>query len=157
MARAKQPTALVFVDPTVDQQAHFAYEIAQFAQAELLILDDQVDGIEQITTCLVNHHFLQSLHLVLPSESTTLKLGKTQLTPFNLDRYGWELQQWGEAFAPQARIFLHRWNTPEDFEVSSLFLSRLSLLTGTKVAVADHPICAENQSSADRLTYSVSS
>lgn len=157
MARAKQPTALVFVDPTVDEQAHFAYEIAQFAQAELLILDDQVDGIEQITSRLVNHRSLQSLHLILPSEASTLRLGKTQLTPFNLDRYGWELQQWGESFAPQARIFLHRWNTPEAFEVPSLFLARLSLLTGANVAVADHPASVETEMPLETETYPVSS
>ncbi len=157
MARQLHPTALVIVDPNVDQYAHFAYEIAQFAQAELFILDEQADGIEQITTTLTHHQALQSLHLILPSECNHFRLGNAHLTAFNLDRYGWDLQQWGEAFAPQAQIFLHRWNMPAEFEVPNLFLTRLSLLTGAKVAITSHLACVEDPTTLEVETFPVSS
>lgn len=148
MARRTRPTALVFVDSTIDQHAHFAYEIAQFSQAELVLLDSQVDGIEQITTRLIDRQNLQSLHLVMKSDYGNFKLGTTQLTLFNLDRYGWQLQQWGDSFASQGRIFLHQWNQAQEFEGSNLFLARLSLLTGAKVAFTEHAAAVQEKPSS---------
>ncbi|MCU0525988.1 MAG: DUF4347 domain-containing protein [Elainella sp. Prado103] len=107
--------------------------------AELLHLDRQQDGIEQITAALADRSGIQTLNLICTDPEGHLKLGNTELTLFNLDRYGWQFQQWGEAFTSQAQIVFHRCYCPPCPEVSHLFISRLALFTGAFVRVKEYP------------------
>jgi hypothetical protein len=138
MPRSSHPTALLFVDPT----ASLPNLPAQIApKAELLALDADQDGVEQITMALSRRTGLQRLHIVSSCRAGSLQLGKTQLTLFNLDRYGWELQQWGESLAAEAEIVFHEGagldaddlSSQVSGQFSSMFLNRLHLLTGAKI------------------------
>lgn len=101
---------------------------------ELFWLNLDRDGIEQITEVLSLHHELTNLHLVFQEGETELKLGTTVLHQKSLDRYGWQLQQWGEALAMGAKIVLH--GLGETFEADHLMLQQWGLLIGAKVILA---------------------
>ncbi len=144
MPSAAQPTTLFVVDaaslsalPTQIEQAQLAAQLTSplAAKPELLNLTAEQDGILQITAALSQRSGLSSLHLVSSGEAGSLQLGATQLTLFNLDRYGWELQQWGESLAAEAEIVLHEGWPIEGLasQFSGAFLSRLHLLTGAKI------------------------
>lgn len=109
-------------------------------RSKLFHLDLHQDGIAQMTAELANHHGIQTLHFICNDPQGSLKLGSTHLTLFNLDRYGWQLQQWGEALAPRAQIIFHRGPQTIGPEISSLLITRLALLTGSFVIVKDHAI-----------------
>jgi hypothetical protein len=139
MPRFSQPATLLFVDPTVGDLPILPAQIAP--KAEMLGLAADQDGVEQITAALSNRHGLHSLHIVSPSHSGRLQLGTAHLTLFNLERYGWELQQWGESLMAGAEIVFHEGavhgsdNLASPF--SEAFLSRLHLLTGTKIILVE--------------------
>lgn len=133
---------LVFIDAT----AHDLQLMADVApEAEVLTLTAEQDGIEQITTALAGRSGLQTLHIVSFGGSGSLQLGSTQLTLFNLDRYGWQLQQWGESLVPGAEIVFYDFVGSAEAvtsQFSAPFLNRLHLLTGANIALMNRPALA---------------
>jgi hypothetical protein len=136
-------TALVVIDPVVADTCRNNYQILlqnTLSHAKVLMLDAHSDGVTQITKALANLTDLECLHLVAASFNG-LQLGSTKLTLFNLDRYGWQLQQWGNSFTPKAEIRVYGDQAADSSVISSLstpFLNRLCLLTGAKVTVINH-------------------
>lgn len=127
---------LVFVDATVSALQMGVGNVVP--QAEVLTLTADQDGIEQITAALAARSGIQSLHILSLGGPGSLQLGATQLTLFNLDRYGWQLQQWGESLIPGAEIVFHDLASTSDAltsQFSAPFLNRLRLLTGAKIAL----------------------
>lgn len=132
MPSANQPTTLFVIDST----SLPALSAQAVAKLELLELAAEQDGILQITAALSQRIGLKSLHIVSSGNSGSLQLGAAQLTLFNLDRYGWELQQWGESLTAEAEIVLHQAAAEGFTQFSEAFLSRLQLLTGAKITLA---------------------
>jgi hypothetical protein len=127
---------LVFVDATINALQIGTGNVVP--QAEVLTLTADQDGIEQITAALAARSHIQSLHILSLGGSGSLQLGATQLTLFNLDRYGWQLQQWGESLIPGAEIVFHDLASTSDASTSQFsapFLNRLHLLTGAKITL----------------------
>ncbi|MFM7423835.1 MAG: DUF4347 domain-containing protein [Elainella sp.] len=132
---ARSNSDLVFIDATAHDLQLTAYVAPE---AEVMILTAEQDGIEQITTALTGRSGLQILHIVSFSGSGSLQLGSTQLTLFNLDQYGWQLQQWGESLVPGAEIVFYDFVGSAEAvtsQFSAPFLSRLRLLTGANIAL----------------------
>lgn len=140
MARSSTSTALVFIDSASD--AYPILAAGDLPEAEWVFLDADRDGVEQITQVLANRSGLQSLHIVFSGSPGHLKLGSAQLTLFNLDHYGWQLQQWGEALGPNATILLYSANSAAAngavVSLSVPFLIRLGLLTGANITPSRH-------------------
>ncbi len=136
---ARSNSDLVFIDAT-------AYDLQLTADvvphAEVLPLTAEQDGIEQITAALAERSGLQGLHIVSFGGTGSLQLGATQLTLFNLDQYGWQLQQWGESLSPGAEIVFYDFVGSAEAvtsQFSTPFLSRLRLLTGANIALLNRP------------------
>jgi hypothetical protein len=128
------PVFLVFIDPAVEDASLMSSEIP--AEAETITLDANRDGLEQMTEVLADCQGIDQLHIVSSGSLSSLQLGASYLTRFNLNRYGWHLQAWGEALAPHAQIVLHGCIAPSQQDIT---LSQyLSLLTGAKVMLASH-------------------
>ncbi|MBW4466712.1 MAG: DUF4347 domain-containing protein [Pegethrix bostrychoides GSE-TBD4-15B] len=138
MPRSSQPTALLIIDaarPTWTAAVPCLPK-GHAPKLERLELAAEQDGILQVTAALSNRTGLKSLHIAASGQAGSLQLGTAQLTLFNLDRYGWELQQWGESLMTGAQIVLHEGTAGSTSQFSSAFLSRLQLLTGAKITVA---------------------
>lgn len=136
MARSSTLTNLVFLDAALNTDQILIQKI--LPEAEVVVLDADRDGIEQITVALANRRGLQSLHIVFQGDPSSLQLGSTHLTLFSLDRYGWQLQQWGESLAANAQILLHCSETsnvgdPDMARLPMGLLNRLRLLTGARI------------------------
>lgn len=136
MARPSNLTNLAFIDSALAADHALIEEI--LPETEVVVLAADRDGIEQITLALAHRRRLQSIHIVFHGDPTSLRLGSTHLTLFSLDRYGWQLQQWGEALAPNAQILLYcsDGSTAGDLEMARLpmgLLNRLRLLTGARI------------------------
>ncbi|MBF2073756.1 MAG: DUF4347 domain-containing protein [Synechococcales cyanobacterium C42_A2020_086] len=122
---------------------------------DVVLLEPQRDGIEQITALLYRRQPLCQLHLIGIGSANSLQLGTAHLNLFTLERYGWQLQQWGEMLAAGAHLYLYGYpddppttvtrrptptpaqgqsRLPATASVQSPFLQRLQLLTGANLA-----------------------
>jgi Domain of unknown function (DUF4347) len=142
-------SSLIFVDSSIPF-AHFRDD-ETFAHAEKIILDANRNGIEQITDILKQRYGVQELYIIAQGNRGSLKLGSSYLTIFDLDRYAWSLQAWGESLVPNAAIYLcgieacgtEAGETEacgiEAGELDKAFMQRLSLLTGAKIITFPSP------------------
>jgi len=136
--------ALVIIDPAVKD---FSIVVRSLDTAELLVLDADRDGIEQISARLQSYSALETLHIVAPTFPGVMKLGKTYLDAAGLEPYQTQIQSWRQAFSPHARILLHGPNVVMGTEGMAL-VGRLSQLTGAVVAPSSLPP-GESQTIAD--------
>ncbi|MGQ4649173.1 Calx-beta domain-containing protein [Lyngbya aestuarii] len=126
---------LVVIDPKVEAYQMLAAGVKQ--GANVLILDHNQDGVEQITQALTLYPNPASLHIICHGAPGTLHLGKTPLNLANLERYSQQLQEWGVA-----EIFLYACNLAavEALASSNPFLERLHQLTRANIAASAHRV-----------------
>ena len=129
---------VIFLDPgVVDGQALVRQALANRpdAQAEVVLLDGQTDGILQITSWLKMHQGLQAVHLLSHGDAASLKLGSTELDAGNIDQYQSALGQWQQSLKAGADLFLYGCDVAQGAS-GSAFVDRLSQLTGAVVAAS---------------------
>lgn len=130
------PTILVIIDAGITDYQILAAGVIK--EAAVLILDNDRDGIEQITTALPTYGKLDSLHIVCHGSEGSLQLGSATLNSATLDRYGWDLQQWAESLNPNANILLYGCNVATGTGIN--FVQALAQLTGATIAASETPI-----------------
>ncbi|MEI6732756.1 MAG: DUF4347 domain-containing protein [Comamonadaceae bacterium] len=129
---------VIFLDPgVVDGQALVRQALANRpdAQAEVVLLDGQTDGIVQITSWLKMHQGLQAVHLLSHGDTASLKLGSMELDAGNIDQYQSALGQWQQSLKAGADLFLYGCDVAQGAS-GSAFVDRLSQLTGAVVAAS---------------------
>jgi len=87
-----QGNTLVVIDPRVQDYQMLARGVRP--GVKVLILDDNSDGVEQITHALAKDP-TESLQVVCHGAPGCLYLGKTPLSQENLSRYSQQLMEWG--------------------------------------------------------------
>ncbi len=135
--------AIAFVDVTVPDFQSLIAGIA--AGTEIVILDPNRDGIEQISEILGDRSSIQSLHIISHGSAGSVQLGSTRLSANNLQAYASALQQWGASFTENADILLYGCNVAADpslppsptLPLLPSFIQQLSELTGADVAASD--------------------
>ena len=128
-------TGLVFIDSKVDDYAILMRGITK--NLEVVLLDDNCNGIAQITQALKGRFNLSSLHIVAHGEPGKLWLGNGFINSNTLEQYSDHLQSWGAALAPDADILLYGCNVAAG-ETGQQFVQLLSQLTGTDVAASNN-------------------
>lgn len=131
----KNATSIVFIDPKVDD-----YEMLMAGVTpglEVVLLDDNRNGIAQITQALKGHQSLSSLHIVAHGEAGKLWLGSGFVDSNTLEQYKAELHSWATAFAPDASILLYGCNVAAG-ETGRQFVQQLSNFTGANVAASNN-------------------
>ena len=126
-------TGIVFIDPKVDDYKMLMAGVKP--GLEVVLLDDNCDGIAQITAVLRRYRNLSSLHIVAHGEAGKLWLGKEVVDSNVLKQYKQDLQFWAAAFAPDASILLYGCNVAAG-EKGQQFVQQLSQLTGANVAAS---------------------
>ena len=124
---------LVFID---SQIIDYQSLIPNMEQAEVIILEPDVDGIEQITAALEQRQELSSIHIISHGDVGYLQLGNSSLNAHNLVNYTDELEQWSESLSDDADVLLYGCDvTAEDTGVE--FIYQLSNLIGADVAASN--------------------
>ncbi|NEP56265.1 MAG: DUF4347 domain-containing protein [Symploca sp. SIO2G7] len=171
---------LVIIDPRVEEYHMLVMGVHQ--GANVLVLNPNIDGIEQITKALA-HHTVSSLHIVCHGAPETLYLGKTPLNLANLKQYRQQLQEWrvaeillyacnvaaGESLsrnkatahlaqATGKRIVsstqLGVQSAPKELLISP-FLNRLHQLTSASIAASAHQIGNAAKGGSWHLEYQI--
>ncbi|MCS6793081.1 MAG: DUF4347 domain-containing protein, partial [Oscillatoriaceae bacterium SKYG93] len=133
--------SIVFIDSNIPEYSSLLKGIKE--GVEVIIIDSQIDGVEQITRALqkfaVLHGYVEAVHIFSHGNPGQLHLGSTILSSDNLKQYISQLQQWRNVFKNSSStaatgIFLYGCDVA--FAEGASFVERLSQLTGTNVAAS---------------------
>ena len=132
-----QDTQLVVVDSRVDDMEQLLAGIeTDGAAIEVLVLDESVDGIEQITEKLPGLSALSAVHLVSHGDSDAVFLGSTVLTHEDLEAYSGQISQWQKSLASDADLLLYGCDLASSDDGQALIES-LSMLCDCDVAASN--------------------
>ena len=133
------PNTIVFIDAAVDDAQTLADGV--IPGAEIIFLDPNHDGIEQITETLKQRTAVSSVHIVSHGSPGCLSLGSTQLCLDTFERYASDLQIWSSFFSRQSSqptssaLLLYGCNVAAG-EVGIAFVKQLHQATGANIAAS---------------------
>ena len=124
---------LVFIDSAV---ADLEQLIAGIKAAEIVVLDEQQDGILQITQTLANYQNLDSVHVLSHGRHSDILLGNASLNAETIGHYANELESWNDALNASADILIYGCNVASGSD-SLDFVETLSKLTNADIAASN--------------------
>nr|WP_295129980.1 VCBS domain-containing protein [uncultured Roseateles sp.] len=134
---------VVFVDPSVQgyeallQDALGQRKPGQAAKVEVVVLDPQQDGVQQISQWLSQRQGLAAIHLISHGEDGRIGLGRGELNADNLTAQAESLQQWRAALAADADILVYGCDVAASAR-GQAFIEQLAALTGADVAASSN-------------------
>ena len=131
--------SIVFIDSGLDDYQALADGV--HPGAEIIILDENGNGVEQITTKLQTiaaaGGTVDQVHILSHGNSGSLQLGSATLNSDNLPEYESQLQGWRNALSDQADIVLYGCDVAAGSGTD--FVDRLGELTGADIAASSDP------------------
>ena len=128
---------LVFIDTSLD---NYQSLITENNSTNVVLLDPNRDGIEQITQVLIdrqqNYQQFDSIQIFSHGNSGSLQLGSTNLNSSNLYSYSSELVSWSNSLKENGDILLFGCNLGAETAGLNL-IDGLSQLTNADVAASD--------------------
>ncbi len=136
----EQRQELVFIDTDVENYQELLNDIlAQDSEGrniEVIVLDNERDGIEQISEALANYQNLDAVHLISHGSDGNIDIGNTLLDANTLNQNLAEISAWGDAFTEEGDFLIYGCNLAQTEEGQSL-VQALSSLTHADVAASD--------------------
>ncbi|MEG4208188.1 FG-GAP-like repeat-containing protein, partial [Microcoleus sp. Pol7_A1] len=117
MIQQKLVSTLVFIDSNVEDYQSLISDISP--NAEVIILDETRDGIEQITERLAIEQNIEAIHIISHGCPGAVQLGANTLNSSNIESFSPQLQQWRKALIPGADILLYGCNVAADVSVTT--------------------------------------
>ena len=117
MIQKKNVSTLVFIDSNVEDYESLISGVDP--NAEVIILNETLDGIEQITERLTTKQNIEAIHIISHGSPGAVKLGANTLNSSNIESFAPKLQQWRKALIPGADILLYGCNVGADVSVTS--------------------------------------
>jgi glucose/arabinose dehydrogenase len=124
---------LVFIDTSLDAYRSLAASAA--TNAEVVLLDGQRDGIEQITAALADRQNIGAIHLISHGSAGALQLGSSNVNGADLGQYQLQLQSWQQALRPDADILLYGCDVAASAD-GLAFIEQISQLTHADVTAS---------------------
>lgn len=94
---------LIFIDSGIDDRQTLINEISSINDVEIIMLNSDQSGVEQITHAILqrtemsNLRIIHSVHIITRSKAGRFHLGSTQLSLNTLSYYATQLQDWAKA------------------------------------------------------------
>jgi hypothetical protein len=132
-----QTHELVFVDPATPDAERLLADIRAQSDRPLDIvrIDAQRDGLEQITAVLAATHDVTAIHVISHGADGLLELGAGDVTRDTLLRNASQVSAWRNALAPGADILLYGCDVAQT-PAGQAFVDTLAALTGADVAAS---------------------
>lgn len=125
---------IVFIDGAIDNQQSLLADISP--EIEVVRLDKQQNGIEQISDFLALHENVSAIHIFSHGSVGNIELGTTNLNSETLSQYQTQLQGWAKALTTEADILLYGCNVAAG-EDGQAFVQQFAGLTGADIAASD--------------------
>jgi len=137
---------LIFVDPSVPDYESLLGKLGAESsdvdgdsrtslKNEVIILDSNRDGLEQITETLKERQGISAVHILSHGDEGTLRLGNSIIDRDDLEGYSEGLKTWQDSMAEGGDILLYGCNIA-DGEIGIAFVEDLSAYTGADVAAS---------------------
>src|SRR4028118_528952 len=117
MIPQKNVSSLVFIDSNVEDYQSLISGVSP--NAEVIILNERLDGIEQITERLATKQNIEAIHIISHGCPGAVQLGANTLNSSNIESFGPQLQQWRKALIPGPDILLYGCNVAADVSVTT--------------------------------------
>ncbi|GAB0057080.1 hypothetical protein SIID45300_01401 [Candidatus Magnetaquicoccaceae bacterium FCR-1] len=134
-AATPAPREILFIDATVENHQALLKDLP--TDVQVVMLDPNRDGVEQIRATLSGLAGIEALHIVSHGAEGTLALGKTELDVVNLEDHAHALQDWGAALSEHADILIYGCDVGAGMS-GAAFVSRVAELTGADVAASNN-------------------
>ncbi|MHA2427404.1 MAG: DUF4347 domain-containing protein, partial [Candidatus Hermodarchaeia archaeon] len=141
----EQSTEIVFFDTQVPDymrlfggilSGQFSTSYGYYPNIDVVVLDVDSNGIEQITSELDNYSEVTGIHIVSHGSVDSLTLGNTDLDSDNIDSYTQQISSWGDALTEEADILLYGCDIAKG-DSGLEFIEKLSELTGADIAASN--------------------
>ncbi|WP_052081172.1 DUF4347 domain-containing protein [Pseudomonas sp. ML96] len=133
-ASSDQRQEIVFVDGKLQDAQQLIAGLP--SGTEVVVLDSNKDGLQQIADYLKNRSDVDAIHLLSHGAEGTVELGNTWLNSQNIGQHAQQLNAIGAALATDGDILLYGCNTGEGAQGAAL-ISKLARLTQADVAASD--------------------
>jgi hypothetical protein len=124
--------SIIFVDSSVQDYQSL---IQNADGSQIVILNENLSGIEQITNGLANQKDIKALHIISHGSEGSLKLGADVFNGKDLENFSTQIKQWGNALTANGDILLYGCDVAAG-ETGENFVKRLSEITGADVAAS---------------------
>ncbi|MEG4634862.1 DUF4347 domain-containing protein, partial [Microcoleus sp. AR_TQ3_B6] len=131
MTPQKMASQLIFIDSSVEDYQSLINGVSP--NAEVIILDEKLDGIEQITQRLAIEQSIEAIHIISHGSPGSVHLGTNTLNNSNIESFSPQLKQWRKALIPSADIIFYGCNIAAG-DTGHQFLAQLHQLTGANIA-----------------------
>ena len=74
---------------------------------DVVLLDGELDGLEQVTEALAGYDNLDAVHLVSHGTAGQIRLGNTWLSDGTLDAYASDIARWNDALRDGADLLIY--------------------------------------------------
>src|SRR4028118_588967 len=108
MIPKKSVSTLVFIDSNVEDYQSLISGVSP--NAEVIIIDEMLGGIEQITERLATKQNIEAIHIISHGSPGSVQLGANTLNSSNIENFAPGLKQWRKALIPGADILLYGCN-----------------------------------------------
>src|SRR4028119_2159448 len=108
MIQTKNVSHVVFIDSKVEDYQSLISGVSP--NAEVIILDETLGGMEQITERLATKQNIEAIHIISHGSPGSVQLGANTLNSSNIESFAPGLKQWRKALIPGADILFYGCN-----------------------------------------------
>ena len=139
-AAEQQTHEIVFVDTGVENYQALVDDLLNNADSnrniEVVLLDSDRNGIEQISEALQNQDGLDAIHIISHGSDGSIQLGNSNLDAEALSENYLKISLWANAFSESGDILIYGCNLAAT-DLGQSLINELSELTLTDVAASD--------------------
>ncbi|MDT9191078.1 MAG: DUF4347 domain-containing protein, partial [Limnospira sp. PMC 894.15] len=132
---AVKPKLLVIIDSALEDYSLLVAGVIPSAQ--VLLLDSQGDGVQQISDILATETEIEQLHLLCHGSPGCLYLGNSILNLATLGKYTPELKKWRNALGVGSQVILYGCQVAAQ-KVGQKFVNTLHQVLGSNLAATDN-------------------
>uniref|UniRef100_UPI003564FEE4 DUF4347 domain-containing protein n=1 Tax=Marinobacter sediminum TaxID=256323 RepID=UPI003564FEE4 len=140
LAEDSTPIELVFVDTDTPNYQQLVDDVLSASddsrRFEVVLLDNDRNGIDQITATLQGYQGVGAIHLISHGADGTVDLGNTQLNHQNLSDYQNQLKSWADYLDANADILFYGCDLAASADGQNL-IDEIATLTGADIAASD--------------------
>ena len=147
---------IVFVDAGVENFQQFVDDVQNNADdsrnIEVVVLDRDKDGIEQISSYLQQQNDVDAIHIISHGSDGSVELGDTTLNADSLQQNSTQIALWANAFTDSGDILFYGCDLAAS-EVGQNLIGELASLTLTDVAASNNLTGAASQGGDWKLEF----
>jgi VCBS repeat-containing protein len=147
---------IVIVDAGVENYQQFVDDVKNNTDTdrdiEVVVLDRDKDGIEQISALLQQYQDIDAVHIISHGSDGSIQLGNSILDADSLQQNSSSIALWANAFTESGDLLIYGCDLASS-EAGQSLVNELGALTLTDVAASDDLTGAENQGGDWLLEY----